>query len=611
MTIATADNSTAAAAAAVSAAAVSAEVSSDKPQAERNGAERGVAQIKAEYQIQRRAEPTPRIEAAASDSTDAPTAAPGEGAASAAAQGSGKRTGGQHQNRRQKNKSKAARAERGIRLCGKTAVGEECTLGDKCTYSHDVAGYLAEKEPDLGPSCVNIDVYGRCRYGLRCRYAGAHTTAADEEKAEGVSQFYAHNEVGKDLQIRLRKKQIKFPRSDEFEAIWDREAKEGVCDTVKGLGGCAGDGDGDEAREKRQRTRRGQIDYRGKTYLAPLTTVGNLPFRRICKGYGVDITCSEMAIAGNLLQGQQSEWALVRRHKSEDIFGVQLAGNSASVLGKAAEVVSSECEVDFIDLNMGCPIDMVANNGGGSALLSHPKKIGRMVRTMHYVADCDITVKIRTGVLKNENVAHKLIPQFEAWGAALVTLHGRSRQQRYTKQANWPYIGECRQAAARVPLFGGGDVMSWEEYWGHLETEKQSDGIMIGRGALVKPWVFKEIEERRVWDISATERLDMLKEFASFGLEHWGTDSQGVSNTRRYLLEWQSFLHRYIPAGILDVLPQRMNDRPPAFVGRNDLETLMASSQARDWIKISEMILGPTPDDFTFVPKHKSNSYED
>ncbi|KAJ2104141.1 tRNA-dihydrouridine(47) synthase [NAD(P)(+)]-like protein [Coemansia sp. S100] len=585
MTIATTDNST------------GAEVSSDKPQVERTEAERGVAQIKAEYQIQRRAEPTPRIEPA-SDAADAP--ASGEGAVEAAGQGAGKRSGGQHQNRRQK--SKAARAERGIRLCGKTAVGEVCPLGDKCTYSHDVAGYLAEKEPDLGPSCVNIDVYGKCRYGLRCRYAGAHPAAGDE-KAESASQFYAHNDVGKDMQIRLRKKQIRFPRSDEFEAIWEREAKEGICDTVKGPS--------DEAREKRQRTRRGQIDYRGKTYLAPLTTVGNLPFRRICKGYGVDITCSEMAIAGNLLQGQQSEWALVKRHKSEAIFGVQLAGNSASVLGKAAELISSECEVDFIDLNMGCPIDMVANNGGGSALLSQPRKIGRMVRTMHYVADCDITVKIRTGVLKNENVAHKLVPQFEDWGAALVTLHGRSRQQRYTKQANWPYIGECKQAASRVPLFGGGDVMSWEEYWDHLETEKQSDGIMIGRGALVKPWVFKEIEERRVWDISATERLDMMKEFAAFGLEHWGTDSQGVSNTRRYLLEWQSFLHRYIPAGILEVLPQRMNDRPPAFVGRNDLETLMASSLARDWIKISEMILGPTPDDFTFVPKHKSNSYED
>ncbi|KAJ1658611.1 tRNA-dihydrouridine synthase 3, partial [Coemansia sp. RSA 25] len=383
----------------------------------------------------------------------------------------------------------------------------------------------------------------------------------------------------------------------------------GGCDDAVKMHGAS---DGDGAREeKRQRTRRGQIDYRGKTYLAPLTTVGNLPFRRVCKGFGVDITCSEMAMAANLLQGQQSEWALVKRHKSEAIFGVQLAGNNASTLGRAAELLSRECEVDFIDMNMGCPIDLVANNGGGSSLLAFPKKIGRIVRTMHHVTDCDVTVKIRTGVLKSKNVAHELIPQLEQWGAALVTLHGRSRQQRYTKLADWAYIGECRQAAARVPLFGGGDVMSWEEYWEHMEAAKQSDGIMVGRGALVKPWVFKEIEERRVWDISATERLDILKEFASFGLEHWGTDSQGVNNTRRYLLEWQSFLCRYIPAGILEVLPQRMNDRPPAFVGRNDLETLMASTQVRDWIKISEMVLGPTPDSFTFVPKHKSNSYED
>ncbi|KAJ2388224.1 tRNA-dihydrouridine(47) synthase [NAD(P)(+)]-like protein [Coemansia sp. RSA 2611] len=570
----------------------------EAPQAERSGADRGTAKVKAEFLIQRQAEPTPRTEAA-SEGADTPTPAPAES--------TGKRSGGQHQNRRQKNKSKAAHTEQGIRLCNKTASGEECTLGDKCTYSHDVAGYLAEKEADIGPSCVNIDVYGKCRYGLRCRYAGAHA-AAGEEKAD---QFYAHNEVDKSMQIRVRKKQVAFPRTEEFEALWEREAREGAGDSAREGADDSVKGREDGGREKRQRTRRGHIDYRGKTYLAPLTTVGNLPFRRICKGYGVDITCSEMAIAGNLLQGHQSEWALVRRHRSEDVFGVQLAGNNASVLGRAAELISRECEVDFIDLNMGCPIDMVANNGGGSALLSQPKKIGRIVRTMHHVTDCDVTVKIRTGVMKNDNVAHKLVPQFEAWGAALVTLHGRSRQQRYTKLANWGYIGECKQAATRVPLFGGGDVMSWEEYWDHLEAEKQCDGIMIGRGALVKPWVFKEIEERRVWDISATERLDMMKEFARFGLEHWGTDSQGVNATRRYLLEWQSFLHRYIPAGILEVLPQRMNDRPPAFVGRNDLETLMASSQARDWIKISEMILGPTPEGFTFVPKHKSNSYED
>lgn len=169
---------------------------------------------------------------------------------------------------------------------------------------------------------------------------------------------------------------------------------------------------------------------------------------------------------------------------------------------------------------------------------------------------------------------------------------------------------------------------------------------MLGRGALIKPWLPTEIKEKRHWDISATERLDMLKDFVKFGLEHWGSDQQGVNHTRRFLLEWQSFLHRYVPVGLLEVLPQQMNHRPPnnmvslwlfllwrwrttVFLvqtlncslqlwspflifqcGRSDLETIMMSTNCADWIKISEMLLGPVPEGFLFEPKHKANSYQ-
>ena len=141
-----------------------------------------------------------------------------------------------------------------------------------------------------------------------------------------------------------------------------------------------------------------------------------------------------------------------------------------------------------------------------------------------------------------------LTPQFHNLGAALGTLHGRSRQQRYTKLADWDYISQCAQTDRGIPgnddympLFGNGDILGPSDYYRHL-NEHKVDGCMIARGALMKPWIFEEIKSNRDWDISSGERFDMMKRFCDFGLEHWGSDTQGVNQTRRFLLEWQSKL---------------------------------------------------------------------
>ncbi|CAG8610770.1 13069_t:CDS:10, partial [Dentiscutata heterogama] len=325
-----------------------------------------------------------------------------------------------------------------------------------------------------------------------------------------------------------------------------------------------------------------KISFKNKLYLAPLTTVGNLPFRRICKQFGADITCGEMAMATNLLQGQQSEWALLKRHVSEDIFGVQICGCKAQHMVKCAEVLANEVEVDFIDVNLGCPIDLVYNKGGGTALLRHDGRLGKIIRGMKRVTDIPITVKLRTGIQDDIPVAHKLMPKFENWGVSMAALHGRSRQQRYTKLADWKYISKVSYTVNEMPLFGNGDVLGYTDYYEHIEKH-HVDGVMIGRGALIKPWIFDEIKSKRHYDISSRERLDILKKFCDYGMEHWGSDSIGINQTRRFFCEWMSFLYRYIPVGLLEVLPQRINERPPFFRGRDELETLLASGNSNDW----------------------------
>jgi tRNA-dihydrouridine synthase 3 len=360
------------------------------------------------------------------------------------------------------------------------------------------------------------------------------------------------------------------------------------------------------------------IDFSKKIYVAPLTTVGNLPWRRIMVDYGADVTVGEMALTHQLLKGSANEWALVKRHPCEKVFGLQVAGSQPEVMGQFAELVENELQVDFVDINMGCPIDLVCRKGMGSTLMGKQTKVRQIIQAMTSCMSTPLTLKMRIGIDDKKPIAHKLVTLARESGViAAVGIHGRSKEQRYTRAANWDYIRSAAAAASDdygtdcsmrpMPIIGNGDVMSWQDWEAGLETGVATN--MLARGALIKPWLQTEIKERRDWDISSVERLDILKSFVRYGLEHWGSDDQGVARTRRFLLEWLSFTWRYVPVGLLEHLPQRINDRPPVFVGRNDLETLMASTEAEDWVKLSEILLGKVPAGFRFLPKHKANSY--
>ncbi|KEP67718.1 UNVERIFIED_CONTAM: dihydrouridine synthase (dus) protein [Hammondia hammondi] len=346
--------------------------------------------------------------------------------------------------------------------------------------------------------------------------------------------------------------------------------------------------------------------------LAPLTTVGNLPFRRLCVELGAEVTVSEMAVAKSIVDGKQSELSLLKRHKSETFFGVQIAGGTPEVLNACADILASEhVSCDFIDINAACPLVQLHRRfKAGACMLDHPGRLESLVESMttrH--PEVPITVKLRTANQGKKQVLHSFIRRIGDAGAAALIVHGRTAQQRYTKAADWGYVAQCREALdSSTPLIGCGDIFSSPEFEFRLASGA-SDGLMIARAALVKPWVFTEISERKVWDISASERLDLLKRFVRFGLEHWGSDSRGVATTRRFLLELLSFQHRYVPPPFFEFLPQLLQWRPSPFVARSNLENMLASPSVKDWIDISSLLLGPPPEGFSFVPKHASNSY--
>ncbi|KAJ3509437.1 hypothetical protein NLJ89_g5226 [Agrocybe chaxingu] len=533
---------------------------------------------------------------------------------------------------------------------------------------------------DVSTSCPVFAEAGECRYGFKCRFLGGHVhfgkgdsdetslslLGDDDKKARAALSSNEVNFVSAEVQKKLRSRIYPVPISDAYlrglaaenaneangkpkvipdensviiaepeqqpEDIEMDASTKSTTSPETHAGFAPVDPDsitqkytGDSSASQTDApdvpvrfAEKKRLHWTGKTYLAPLTTVGNLPFRRLCVDLGADITCGEMGLASSFLSGSKEEWSLVRRHPSERIFGVQVAGNKPANLVPTAEVLAKECGggIDFVDVNCGCPIDLVFKSGSGSALLDSAGKLGKILVGMNRALGAiPLTVKLRTGVKDGKNTAHKLMPRLGSeWGVGAATLHGRTRQQRYTRLADWDYIKQCVEAVrARerdedlppIPIFGGGDCFSSAGYWSCVDSSGV-DGVMIGRGALIKPWIFTEVNEKREWDISATERMELVRKYAEYGLNHFGSDTTGVNTTRRYLCEALSFQYRYVPIGLLEVLPSRINDRAPSFRGR---KTLLASPDSKEWVKISEMFLGPAPETWSFTPKHKSNAY--
>lgn len=533
-------------------------------------------------------------------------------------------------NRGQNKKRDLKQVREAVRLCLTMldpAAPRECSYGDRCSNTHDVDEYLASKPEDIPGMCPVRRALGYCPAGLKCRWLGSHYDRASKTLLVGEPTDLGHevNKIDQALRIALQKNKYEFGRAAPYIRYLDLlvQSEANIAkrqEDVKNNVATYVEAPFTPAEKKR-------IHLRGAKIVSPLTTVGNLPYRRLMATLGADVTYSEMALALPLLQGAKPEWALPKAHLSEAHFGVQIAANHHQQATKAAEAIARETShVAELNLNCGCPIDLLYRQGQGSALLDQPAKMVRILNGMNAVSgDVPVTVKIRTGTKDNKNTAAALVGRLlDETHVAAITLHGRSRQQRYTREADWDYIGEVGrtvhawnakkeenkdlQDTPPTWFVGNGDCFTHEQWHAAVSTDG-IDSVMVARGALIKPWIFEEVDAQQYLDKSASERLEHLRTFANFAVEHWGLDTYGIENARRFMCEFMSFTHRYIPVGILERLPPRLNQRPPKWKGRNELETLLGSTDYKDWIKVTEMFLGKTSPEFSFVPKHKSNAY--
>ena len=296
-------------------------------------------------------------------------------------------------------------------------------------------------------------------------------------------------------------------------------------------------------------TSRMQQQVTGQMILAPLTKGGNLPFRRLCADFGMEVSLSEMVYARSLLRGSPVEQARLRRWEGERIFGVQIATNQVEEGLNAIRKLQESAVVQFCDLNCGCPIYDVTRRGLGSSLLRSPQKLHKLVKGMVDGTDLPITVKIRVGCESDTVNVLENVKAIREAGAAAITIHGRTAQQGYSKDANWGLIqqavAESREAGfGHIPIIGNGDILT------HFEARRRMGdtgvhSVMVGRGALIKPWIFKEFKDNATWSPTARERIEVYRTLANYMKEHFGDDEMGRKKAWTFLPWHFEFLSRY------------------------------------------------------------------
>lgn len=280
----------------------------------------------------------------------------------------------------------------------------------------------------------------------------------------------------------------------------------------------------------------GEIQMENPFVLAPMAGVTDLPFRKLCKEQGAGLICTEMVSAKAISFHNKNTEALMEMDPSEHPVSLQLFGSEPELMAEVAKSIE-ERPFEILDINMGCPVPKVVNNGEGSALLKNPKLIGKIIKAVSGAIRKPVTAKMRIGFEGYPVDPVEIAKIMEDSGAAAIAVHGRTRQQYYSGHADWDTIRKIKEDV-RIPVIGNGDVDSPEKAEALLK-ETGCDAVMIGRAVRGNPWIFRELNHyfltgEKLPRPSAEEIREMILRHARMQIEIKG-EFTGIREMRKHV----------------------------------------------------------------------------